>query len=105
MVFFHPGSAAVTQKQVKPKLLPDVTKMNFMLKSCSGDFLIPIQTPEKLLGHPAFDSERKTAILVTGWFSNINSTMENDALETVWKAYKCRNDINFVVSVISQSVF
>lgn len=89
-------SAAITQKQVKPKYLPDVTKMNFQLKTCRGDYLIPIQTPAKLLSHPAFDSSLKTTILVTGWFSNINSTMENDALETVWEAYKCRGDTNFI---------
>ncbi len=79
--------------------------MNFLLKSCRGDFMIPIQTPEKLLTHPAFDTNAKTAILVTGWFSNVNSTMENDALTTVWEAYKCRNDMNFIVSVMTGGSF
>lgn len=73
--------------------------MNYLLKTRRGDHLIPIQTPEKLWNHPAFNRELKTAILITGWFSNINSTMENDALETVWEAYKCRGNYNFVVSV------
>lgn len=89
-------SAAITQKQVKPKYLPDVTKMNFQLRTCRGEYLIPIQTPEKLLTHPEFDSSKETALLVTGWFSNMDSTMENDALETVWEAYKCRGDTNFI---------
>lgn len=73
--------------------------MNFQLKTCRGDYLIPIQSLEKLLTHSGFDPSLKTAILVTGWFSNTNSTMENDALVAVWKAYKCRGDTNFIVSV------
>lgn len=95
---FFLGSAAITQKQVKPKVLPDVNKMNFQLKSCRGNYFIPIKSPELLLTHPAFNVSRKTAVLVTGWFSNVNSTMENEALESVWEAYKCRGDTNFVVS-------
>lgn len=73
--------------------------MNYLLKTRGGDYLIPLLSPEMIWTHPEFNQELKTAILVTGWFSNINSTMENDALETVWEAYKCRGDINFIVSV------
>lgn len=99
-LIFPAGSASLSQKQVKPKVLPDISKMNYLLKTRRGDHSIPIQTPEKLWNHPAFNRELKTAILVTGWFSNVDSTMENDALETVWEAYACRGDINFVVSVL-----
>lgn len=82
---------------MKPKVLPDLGQMNYLLKTRQGDHLIPIETPEKLWKHPSFKRELDTAILVTGWFSNINSTMANDALDTVWEAYKCRGNINFVV--------
>ncbi|KAJ6643641.1 Vitellogenin-1 [Pseudolycoriella hygida] len=89
-------SATLSQKQVKPKYLPELASMNFQLRTCRGNFFIPMNSPVSLLTHPAFDTSKDTAILVTGWFSNVNSTMENDALETVWEAYKCRGDINFV---------
>lgn len=95
--FLLTGSFSLSQKQVKPKVLPDLKKMNYLLKTPQRDYLIPIQTPEKLWNHQAFDRNLKTAFLVTGWFSNVNSTMENDALETVWEAYKCRGNFNFVV--------
>lgn len=97
-LYLSTGSASVAQKQVKPKILPDLKKVNYLLKTRRGDYLIPIQTPEQLWQHPAFHHELKTTIVVTGWFSNINSTMENDALETLWEAYKCRGNINFIVS-------
>ncbi|XP_037026485.1 vitellogenin-1-like isoform X3 [Bradysia coprophila] len=90
-------SFSLAQKQVKPKVLPDLNKMNYLLKTPDRDYLIPIETPGKLWRHPAFNRELETTFLVTGWFSNINSTLENDALETVWEAYKCRGNLNFVV--------
>lgn len=91
------GSFSLAQKQVKPKVLPDLKKMNYILKTPERDYLIPIETPGKLWRHQSFNRQLKTTFLVTGWFSNINSTLENDALETVWEAYKCRGNLNFVV--------
>lgn len=81
--------------------MPDLKKMNYLLRTRQGDYKIPIEKPEELWQHPEFNRNLETAILVTGWFSNINSTMEIDAMETVWKAYKCRGNINFIVSVTS----
>lgn len=75
--------------------------MNYLLRTRKGDHLVPLQSPEELWAHAEFNRELDTAILVTGWFSNIDSTMENDALEAVWEAYKCRGNINFIVSFIA----
>lgn len=92
------GSAALSEKQVKPKdkYLPELSQMNFVLFDRNDKFLIPLEDPHQLWSHKSFNSTLKTEILVTGWTSNINET--NDALLTIWEAYKCRGNVNFIVS-------
>lgn len=70
--------------------------MNFVLLTPNDRHLIPLEAPDQLWKHNTFNSTLKTEILVTGWTSNINET--NNALEAIWEAYKCRGNVNFVVS-------
>lgn len=92
------GSAALSEKQIKPKakVLPELSKMNFVLLTKDDRYSLPINDSSKLWHHSSFNPALKTVILVTGWTSNINET--NDALETIWAAYKCRGNVNFIVS-------
>lgn len=85
-------------KSIRPKVTPEMTRLNFVLMTPSANYTIPLREAEKLWHHPHFDRSRNTEILVTGWTSNINKS--NSALETVWQAYKCRGGVNFVVSSI-----
>lgn len=87
-------SAALSENQVKPrdKYLPELSKMNYIFPS--NKTLIPLQSPHELWNNTLFNPSLKTEILVTGWTSNINET--NNALETIWQAYKCRGNVNFI---------
>lgn len=71
--------------------------MNYIFPS--NKTLIPLQNPHELWSHALFNPSLKTEILVTGWTSNVNET--NSALETIWQAYKCRGNVNFIVSHLS----
>lgn len=72
--------------------------MNFVLLTQHDRNLIPLDDPHQLWNHKSFNATLKTEILVTGWTSNINET--NDALETIWQAYKCRGNVNFIVRLL-----
>lgn len=70
--------------------------MNFMLITQDNfNITVPLKEPKSLWQHPKFNINWKVVILVTGWNSNINLT--NDAIETLYEAYRCRDDYNFVV--------
>lgn len=81
---------------------PHVNQMNFVLMTKFKQYLVPLQYPELLWKHNKFRPELKSVILVTGWTSNINET--NDAMNTLWNAYKCRGGVNFIVSFIELPV-
>lgn len=75
---------------------PHVNQMNLVFMVKNKKFSVPLQYPELLWKHSQFQTDLNTVILVTGWTSNINET--NDAMKTLWNAYKCRGNINFIVS-------
>lgn len=89
-------SAALSENHIKPKekFLPELSKMNFVLLTKDNRHLVPLDDPRQLWNHKLFNPTLKTEMLVTGWTSNINET--NDALATIWEAYKCRGNVNFV---------
>lgn len=69
--------------------------MNFQFMARDGEtFSIPLLEPNKLWNNSKFNRNLNTTLVVTGWNSNVNST--NEAVETLFRAYKHR-DINFVV--------
>lgn len=94
--FIITGSAALHLNAIKPNITPSVHLMNFQFLTRHGDnFLIPLLQPHKLWDNPKFNRNWNTTLVVTGWNSNINST--NEAVETLFRAYKQRK-INFIVS-------
>lgn len=98
------GSAAVSQQSVKPRTTPDIHNMNFILKYNGEDFLIPLTQPELLWTHEKFNKELPLVLFATGWTTNYNES-ENSALDTLYEAFRCRGNINFVVCiVISESL-
>lgn len=46
--------------------------------------------------NPDFDKNKPVVLFATGWTTNINET---DAMTTLAKAYACRGDTNFIVSL------
>lgn len=89
---------------VQPRFEPDVTKMNFLLITPQNqEIIIPLTDAPSLWHHPQFNNNLKTVVLVTGWNSNVNET--NAALDTLYKAYQCRDDYNFVVRPQERKTF
>lgn len=91
------GSAALSEKSVKPKVSPNLNDMNFVLMNGPSNYSVPLNNPKQLWEYSGFNRTLNTTILVTGWTSNINET--NDALKLISDAYFCRSDINFVVRI------
>lgn len=90
------GAAALTTKNVKPKILPNVESMNFVLRVKDQNILVPLNQPEKLWLSPQFNSSLPLIFMITGWTTNYNKS-ENPTLETIYAAYRCRGNYNFVV--------
>lgn len=92
------GSASLSSGTVQPRFTPDLSSMNFVLKFDHKDYLIPLTQPELLWKHEKFNPTWPTVLLATGWTTNYNeSIIKNSALDTLYEAYHCRGNINFVV--------
>lgn len=91
------GSAAVSVDQVKPKVTPDVKNMNFILRIENEDHLFALTQPELLWNDGKFNRNHSLVVFVTGWTTNYNES-ENSALDLIYDAYRCRGNVNFVVS-------
>lgn len=72
--------------------------MNFVFKGPRGDIVAPLNDSTKIWAHADFKRDWNTAMIITGWNSNVNNT--NIALDVLYAAYKTR-DINFVVRSVS----
>lgn len=93
------GAAALSKSVVSPKASPNVDKMNFVLRTKTKNVTVPLNEPIALWKKAEFDTELPLVIFVTGWTTNFNDNNTNSALETVYKAYECRGNVNFVVSL------
>lgn len=81
---------------ITPKYTPNINEMNFMLITPDNiNITVPLKYPQILWNHPEFRMHWKVVILITGWNSNINNT--NEAMDTLYEAYRCRDDYNFIV--------
>lgn len=91
------GSAAMSEKTIKPRITPNINEMNMILRLNGLDEKIPLQHAELLLTSAKFRKDLPLVILITGWNTDYNVTW-NPALDKVYDAYRCRGGINFVVS-------
>lgn len=66
-----------------------------MLLTENENISIPVTDSIKLWAHEKFDPKKNTVVMITGWTSDIDS--ENTAASELWKAYKSRNDTNFIL--------
>lgn len=88
-------STAIHVNAITPTFIPNVDEMNFeMLTREHENITIPLLNPEELWTHSKFRQDWDVVLVITGWNSNINET--NDALDTLYAAYRIR-DTNFVV--------
>lgn len=90
------GSAALTTQNVKPKILPNVESMHYVLKVKDENILVPLNEPEKLWLSPQFNRSLPLIFMITGWTTNFNKST-NPVLDKIYAAYRCRGNYNFVV--------
>lgn len=98
-VWFWTGSAALSAENGKPQQTPDVANMSYVLLTKNKNISIPLQQPHKLWALKEFDTQRPLVILFIGWTSNVKDP-DNLALNLLWSAYRCRGNVNFVVSPV-----
>lgn len=91
------GSAALSAKSIRPKILPKIDEMKFVLKTSANNYSFSLNNATELWMHKEFNKDLPFVLLVTGWKTNFNQT--NDDIDTVYSAYKCRGNVNFVVNM------
>lgn len=81
---------------VRSKLIPDMSRMSFLLRSSDDcqNTSIPLTQAEQLWNTTGFYQDRPTVLFITGWTTSINNSNSGP----VAKAYLCRNDTNVLVS-------
>ncbi|KAH8274208.1 hypothetical protein KR018_007768, partial [Drosophila ironensis] len=80
---------------LQSKVVPDMTKMSFLLRT-NGDcknVSIPLTRAKDLWTHSGFHQDEPTVLFITGFRTSINDS----GAGAVAKAYTCRGDTNFVV--------
>lgn len=99
------GSARLSDEYVTPPETPNVMGMNYILLSGFGENrTVPLNEPHRLWTLKEFNRKLPTVIMITGWASD-NSIDSHRDLNNVWRAYKCRGNINFVVCSLNINVY
>lgn len=70
--------------------------MNINFHHDNGTSFIKLSDADQLPSNIHFDVNNPLVILITGWTTNANDT-ENAALDLLYKAYRCRGDVNFAI--------
>ncbi|KAM8721311.1 hypothetical protein ACLKA7_007218 [Drosophila subpalustris] len=86
-------SQALRSNKIKSKFLPDISKMNFQLRTACHRASFPLLEAEKMWKSPIFDPTKRVVILATGWTTQVNDT---ETIDKIGQAYNCRGDVNFV---------
>lgn len=74
---------------------PSNDEINYVLLTESENVSIPVTQSLLLWAHEKFDPKKKVIVMVTGWTTDIAE--ENTAADELWKAYKSRDDTNFIL--------
>lgn len=71
--------------------------MSYILKVGDQNISVPLNKPVQLWAKKEFNPKLPLVMMVTGWTTNFNDT-KNNALDVIYAAYRCRGNVNFVVS-------
>lgn len=78
---------------IKPRLTPDIERMNLELRTPCKNLSFPLKNAERILKSPDFDDKKKVVLLVTGWMSSSKA----DYVFDMAQAFHCRGEYNFLV--------
>lgn len=84
--------------KVRPKREPEISQMRFVLQvsNCGKAERVPLTNPQGLWNSIFFSQDRPTVIYLMGW----KTDLEGSRPQAVAKAFACRNDTNFIVSIL-----
>lgn len=71
--------------------------MSYVLLTKNKNISVPINQAQKLWAQKEFNTELPLVMVFTGWTTSVKDP-ENTALNLLWSAYRCRGNVNFVVS-------
>lgn len=93
-------SAALSSSAVAPRVNPDISKMNYLLKFGDSHISVPLSEPKKLWSLTDFNHKLPLVMVVTGWLTNFHDGLQvNQNLDVIYEAYRCRGNVNFVVRI------
>ncbi|XP_004535359.1 vitellogenin-1 [Ceratitis capitata] len=94
-------SSALSSEAIKPRITPDLKKINFQLRTTCKNYTYPLLNSNEIWRSPEFDAKKKVVILATGWTTTVNNS---DTIDVLAKAYNCRGDVNFVAVDVANFV-
>lgn len=89
------GSLYLASDKINPRISPEIEQMYFQLRTPCHYESFPVNEAERILESPYFDVNKKIVLFVSGW----TSTIESSSIAHLAKAYNCRGDYNFLVSL------
>uniref|UniRef100_A0A7G3B8S6 Putative vitellogenin n=1 Tax=Lutzomyia longipalpis TaxID=7200 RepID=A0A7G3B8S6_LUTLO len=78
------------------KTKPDYRNLSMILYDDKENASFPLTDMDRLAQHPSFNKNNPVVILITGWLSN-SENKTNEAADTIYSAYKCRGNTNFIL--------
>lgn len=95
-IYTFSGSIAITaDNSTKPENETDVSKMNYVLITDTENVTIALTDSIQLWRHPLFKRDEKVVVIVTGWTTNVDEP--NETVDTLYRAYESRGNVNFIV--------
>ncbi|KAI8119723.1 Vitellogenin-1 [Lucilia cuprina] len=85
------GSIYLTYGEVRPRIIPDITKITFKLLTPCQNESFPLLEADQILESSNFNMSKKLVVFVRGWKSSTG-----ESVETLRKAFHCRDEHNFV---------
>jgi hypothetical protein len=95
LTFALQGSLALISNGTESRYQPQYEEINYLLVTPFENVSIPLLEPDRLWSNAMFNRDLKVVIMVSGWTTDINFTIDSAA--GIYEAYKARGDSNFIL--------
>ncbi|XP_065357143.1 vitellogenin-1-like [Calliphora vicina] len=86
------GSIYLTYGDVRPRITPNISKMEFILQTPCLNESFPLLQVDEIVESPNFNVSKKLILFVRGWYG-----YKGESAETLAKAFHCRGEHNFLL--------
>lgn len=101
---FHFTGSANIGRASRLRQPPGRFLFKFILMTPCKNYTYSVTDVENMWKNEAFDVRKRTVVLVTGWLMTLNNALV-PIVHTISKAYLCRGDVNFIVSIFYRAIF